>query len=276
MHYPFVRLVVPCFIVTVIIAGFYIGRYVSPMYIPMVGIVYFILMSVFVVFLNGSRCIRNQKGLLYVLLGILVVHAIYFILLYVYSKPYRDRLEKDLNYLYAFGSSWLICSVWAWFCLPKIYLESCESPSLLELFMTNFLVFIVVMFTAPNYADYTDRTYISEGLAISAGTKAASVEFYEKEKRFPKDNKEAGLVEPNQITGQSVKAIEILPQGKIKITYNNKLADDAFIVLEAILDDKDKITWQCRESDLLEMKMIPANCRGQIDDFNSQNNSDHP
>lgn len=120
------------------------------------------------------------------------------------------------------------------------------------------------------------RTYISEGLALAVGVKLASIDFYEKEQRFPNDNKEAGLPEANQITGQSVKAIEVLPQGKIKIIYNNKLADNAFIILEAILDDKDKITWQCRESDLLEMRIIPALCRGQIDDFNSQNKVDHP
>ncbi len=276
MRYPFVWPVIPSLVVVMVIAGFYICQYMSPMYIPMIGIVYFLLMSVFVVFLNNAKCIRNQKGLAHLLLGVLLIHAVYFILLYVNSKPYQDGLEKDLNYLYALGLSWVLCSIWVWLCLPKKYLESCKGPSLLELCMTNFLVFIVVMFTVPNYADYTDRTYISEGIAIATAAKMVSAEFYEKEKRFPNDNKEAGLPEANKIVGQSVKAIEILSRGKIKIIYNNKLADNAFIILEAILDDKDKITWQCCESHRLEIKMIPVNCRRQIDDFNSQNNIDRP
>ena len=124
--------------------------------------------------------------------------------------------------------------------------------------------------------DYTKHTYVAEGIALASKVKIASVEFYEKEKRFPNNNQESGLLEPDKITGQSVKSIEILPKGKIKITYNNKLVDNAFIILEAILDDKDKIIWQCSEVDLLEMKVIPANCRGQIDEFNTQNNIDHP
>jgi hypothetical protein len=113
-------------------------------------------------------------------------------------------------------------------------------------------------------------------MAIVTATKMVSAEFYEKEKRFPNDNKEAGLPEANKIVGQSVKAIEILSRGKIKIIYNNKLADNAFIILEAVLDKQDNITWQCRESYRLEIKMIPVSCRRQIDDFNAQNNIEYP
>lgn len=265
MRYPFVRLVLPSFFGVMIITGFYIGRYVTPMNIPMFGIGYVFLLSLFVLFLSSAKCVRNQKGLLSILLGMLLIHALYLIVLYIYSKPYRDGLEKDLNYLYAFGLSWLVCSLWNWFCLPKKYLESLEAPSPLELWMTNFFTFIVIMFTAPNYADYSDRTYISEGMALATAAKMASTDFYEEAQRFPKDNKEAGLFESNQITGQAVKAIEIIPNGKIKISYNNKLADNAFLILVATRDETGQIIWQCREVDRLEMKMIPVNCRNQIE-----------
>lgn len=158
----------------------------------------------------------------------------------------------------------------------KPIIKKRPSPLFIFLVVVGIVSFLSMFSMCGISKDYKKRSYIAEGIALSAAAKAASAEFYEKEKRFPNNNKEAGLSESNKITRQSVKAIEVLPQGKIKIIYNNKLADNTFIILEAILDDKDKITWQCRESDLLEMKMIPANCRGQIDDFNSQNNSDHP
>lgn len=135
-----------------------------------------------------------------------------------------------------------------------------------------FLIFLVVssivsflsMFNMCASKDYTDRTYVAEGMALSAGAKAASADFYEQEKRFPMNNQEAGLVKPNQITGQSVKAIEILPQGKIKIIYNDKLADNALLFLKAAFNDHGEIIWQCHEVHRLEVKMLPSNCREQV------------
>lgn len=264
MSYPFLRLVFPSFIVMMITAGFYISDYISPPKIPMIGVFYFVLMSILAVLLSVGKCIRNQKSLLYILLGVFVVHAIYFVLLYVYAKPYRDSLEKDLDYLWAMCFSWLLNSFWVWICLPRKFSKSFEHSKLASIFLANFFVLIIIMFMAPNYCDYTDRTYISEGMMVAAGAKAASTEFYGEEKRFPKDNQEAGLLEPSEIVGQSVKAVAIMPQGKIKIIYSNRLADNAFIILEAILDAKDEITWRCYEIDRLEVKMLPSSCRTQI------------
>lgn len=262
-QYPFLRLVWPSFLVVMIIAGFYVGRYISPMYIPIIGIVYFFLISILVVFLRGQKCIRNKKGLFRVLLSVFVIHAVYFMLLYVYSKPYRSSLEKDLSYLWAMFLSGWMNGFWIWFCLPKQSTVFAK-PLLSRIIMTNFFVIVIIMFMAPNYCDYTDRTYISEGLAIATVAKMASTDFYEQEKRFPMNNQEAGLVKPNQITGQSVKAIEILPQGKIKIIYNDKLADNAFLFLKAVFNDRGEMIWQCHEVDRLEMKMLPSNCREQV------------
>ena len=152
----------------------------------------------------------------------------------------------------------------------KPIIKKRPSPLFIFLVVVGIVSFLSMFSMCGISKDYKKRSYIAEGIALSTVAKATSAEFYEKEKRFPNNSKEAGLSESNQIVGQSVKAIEILPQGKIKITYNNKLADDAFIVLEAILDDKDKITWQCRESGLLEIKMVPVNCRQQINDFNDK------
>ncbi|MGL4675882.1 MAG: pilin [Wohlfahrtiimonas sp.] len=143
-----------------------------------------------------------------------------------------------------------------------------KRPSSLFVFLVfaGIVSFLSMFSMCGGSKDYKKRSYVAEGIAISSAAKAASAEFYEKEKRFPNNNKEAGLSEPNTITGQSVKAIEILPHGKIKIIYNNRLADNVFIVLEAILDKQDKITWQCREAGLLEMNIIPVNCRNTIMD----------
>ncbi|MGL4675883.1 MAG: pilin [Wohlfahrtiimonas sp.] len=109
------------------------------------------------------------------------------------------------------------------------------------------------------------RTYISEGLALAVGVKLASIDFYEKEQRFPNDNKEVGLVEPNEIQGARVNAIEILPEGKIAIHYFG-LKDDEKpqILLEAQVENG-KINWICRDNlkalDHFDQKLLPAPCR---------------
>ena len=129
------------------------------------------------------------------------------------------------------------------------------------------LVLVVLLLWMDNTVekDQELRTYISEGLALSVGTKLAFTEFYEKEKLFPADNEEAGLVEPNKIQGARVNAIEILPEGKIIIHYFG-LTDDEKpqILLEAQIENG-KINWACRDNpnalDHFDQKLLPASCR---------------
>ena len=117
--------------------------------------------------------------------------------------------------------------------------------------------------------DYKKRSYIAEGIALTTVAKAASTEFYEKEKRFPNNNKEAGLAEPNTITGQAVSSVAIKSNGRILITYNHKVFDGAELYLVPIMQDK-KITWECRESDdpikRIDLKILPHSCRTAIMD----------
>lgn len=138
-----------------------------------------------------------------------------------------------------------------------------------------FIIFLVIgiiisianMFTLCASKDYTKRTYVSEGMALSAAAKVASVEFYEKEKRFPRDNKEAGLAEPNQIVGQSVQSVEIKPHGMIIITYNKKVKDNAELWVQAEFKEG-KIIWQCVKGNdpekAIKLEYLPANCRVAI------------
>lgn len=123
------------------------------------------------------------------------------------------------------------------------------------------------MFSMCASDDYTKRTYVSEGMALSATAKAASAEFYDKEKRFPKDNKEAGLAEPNQIIGQAVRSIVIKSEGVIVITYNQKVKDGAELWLQAEFKEQ-KMIWRCIKGNdpekVIKLEYLPANCRSEI------------
>lgn len=113
--------------------------------------------------------------------------------------------------------------------------------------------------------DYVSRTYISEGLALATSVKKMSEKFYEIEMRFPEDNKEAGLPEPNKIQSSRVDAIEILPEGKIVIHYFGLKNDEKpQILLEAQVENGE-INWACRDNpnalDHFDQKLLPASCR---------------
>lgn len=129
------------------------------------------------------------------------------------------------------------------------------------------LVLAVLLFWMENTVerDRELRTYVAEGLALAVGVKLAGIDFYEKEKRFPNDNKEAGLVEPNKIQGARVDAIEVLPEGKIVIHYFGLKGDEKpQILLEAQVENG-KVNWTCRDNpkalDHFDQKLLPASCR---------------
>lgn len=260
-------MVFPSFLTVLVIALFYLTGYIDPSNIILIGIIYFFMISVVIIFLSTVENIKNRKGFLYVAFSIFVINAIYFVLLYLYAKPYRDSLEKDLNYLLAVILGWVFSVCWIWFLQPKKKYVLFEKFAMLNILMINFCIFILLMLMAPNYVDYSDRALASEGIALAKSAKVLSEEFYKQQKRFPNDNQEVKLLASRKIVGFSVKSIDILPKGKIQITFNDKLADNAMLFLEASLNEQDEIVWQCREVYRLEMNMLPASCRGEIQEY---------
>lgn len=106
--------------------------------------------------------------------------------------------------------------------------------TLIELMIVVAIIGILSMFALPAYQDYTRRTYISEGLALSGIAKLAIVETFAEKGMWPLSNEEAGLQDPEAITGQSVAGIRIenaeifsAPQTSVIIVYyNHKVVQD--------------------------------------------------
>lgn len=148
----------------------------------------------------------------------------------------------------------------------KLYSKSMKwlKQNKLLAFCLGLLSLILISFFVPPFI-WHRVSYVAEGFALTSKVRVESEDFYEKNKRFPMSNAEVGLPEANQITGVRVRAIEILPEGKIVIHYfDPKNSKKLQILLKAQVENG-KINWICSDNpqalDHFEQKYLPAICR---------------
>ena len=156
--------------------------------------------------------------------------------------------------------------------------------TLIELMIVVAIIGILSMFALPAYQDYTKRTYVSEGMALSTGAKLAATEYFSTMGSWPADNEAAGLA--TTISGQAVDNIEVKAEaakttednpaggGLITITYGEKVAGagaTATLLLRSSGQSGGSVVWNCSETNAaqggtktaggLEIKWLPNNCR---------------
>jgi len=91
--------------------------------------------------------------------------------------------------------------------------------TLIELMIVVAIIGILAAIAIPQYAEYTNRARVSEGLQLSAGAKTGVAEFYSSNAVYPSSNAEAGLAAPGDIVGNNVTSVEVAGAGEITITY---------------------------------------------------------
>lgn len=123
------------------------------------------------------------------------------------------------------------------------------------------LIGIIAAISIPNYADYTARAQVFEGLNLAGGAKAAVAEYYYDYNQFPSDNVSAGLPPATDIQGKYVSSVQI-EAGEIVVTYGNNADSDIHgdtLVIRPEVSDQ-RVTFVCFSLEIAA-KNLPSVCR---------------
>ena len=136
--------------------------------------------------------------------------------------------------------------------------------TLIELMIVVAIIGIIAAIALPAYQDYLKRSRVTEGMLLSAGAKTAIATYYSTFNSLPANNTVAGIADATDISGESVKSVEIDPDGDgdgdIWVTFqSNVAAGDPTIVIE-IITGGGGIQWDCTGGTLLN-QYRSANCR---------------
>jgi len=131
--------------------------------------------------------------------------------------------------------------------------------------ITVAMIGILAAIAIPAYQDYTVRSQVAEGAVIADQVKAALMQYYDRNGKFPEDNASAGLKTPEAISGRYVASVEV-SDGEIRIVYgglsNRLIVGGVLAYAGGVSPDGKHITWNCAIPDTtLPNKFLPQVCR---------------
>ena len=109
-------------------------------------------------------------------------------------------------------------------------------------------LFLVIAPFVSGYGGYTVRSTVTEGLSLASAGKTAVSEFFARNGRLPINNEEAGVADPESISGNSVDKVQIA-NGVITVTFSTPRIAGSTINLTPDITGG-KVLWDCTGGDL--------------------------
>lgn len=134
--------------------------------------------------------------------------------------------------------------------------------TLIELMIVVAIIGILAAVAIPAYQDYTVRAKVSEGLGLSAATKASVAETWASKGRFYPSNLSIGLPAAASINGNSIRSVAQV-SGVITITMAatglpTNVAGDTYVL--SATTSAGGVKWKCKTG-TIETKYLPSECR---------------
>lgn len=143
--------------------------------------------------------------------------------------------------------------------------------TLIELMIVVAIIGVLAAIAVPQYQNYVGRAQVSEAISLAASAKTAVSEYYITNGDWPADNAQAGVSEPEDISGSYVSEVEIANgTGLIVVSMKANDVVDAIaskrLVFEPTSPDEGEdgtVQWDCRPatSDQIPNRFLPASCR---------------
>lgn len=128
----------------------------------------------------------------------------------------------------------------------------------IELLIVLTVIGILAAVAIPVYLNYLTRSKVSEGIVLVRPAILAVNEYYLVNGTFPAGNTEAGLAPPEGYKTDIVKQMEIIPDGKIQVTFGDLTLLNRQLIFTATATGT-QLNWQCSSD--LPSSLVPATCR---------------
>tara|TARA_R110002049_G_scaffold110858_22_gene260046 strand:+ start:8423 stop:8869 length:447 start_codon:yes stop_codon:yes gene_type:complete len=141
--------------------------------------------------------------------------------------------------------------------------------TIIELMAVVSIVSILAVVAMATYSDYVVRSKVSEGMVFAAEAKTSVTDYFYNTQRWPKNNRQAGLPEPQDYDKHDyISRLEVssaVPNGVITVTFKVEGTNADRKELQLIPSTLEGLVrWTCLppEENGLDVNQAPPNCRG--------------
>lgn len=162
-----------------------------------------------------------------------------------------------------------------------------EGFTLIELMVVIAILGILLSIAIPAYGDYTIRAQVAEGIVLVGELRPRIVEFQRTHGRFPRDNRAAGVAEPENLIGNYIDRVDVA-DGAVHVRFGHRINDQvrggvlSIRPAYVVASPDSPISWVCgraqavpgmraagEDRTTLEDRFVPASCRAWADAGNA-------